>query len=146
MLGPGNAAPDLRLYRSAAKTLTIDDTAGGAATLKIIGTRLATPSSSQTLSAGTALLANAEYVMFTCTGTITTTAAPTVADGSDGQVLILMNVGTGSWVIKDQGTLTSSNLRLMATSITIAPRQSIELMYSATVGDWVQTGALCTVI
>ena len=39
-LGPGNAAQDLRLQRSAAKTLTIDDTAGGAATLNVVGTLL----------------------------------------------------------------------------------------------------------
>lgn len=36
-LGSGAAARDLRAYRSAAKILTIDDTAGGAATLNVIG-------------------------------------------------------------------------------------------------------------
>lgn len=137
---------DLRLYRSGAKTLTIDDAAAGAATLKVIGTRLAPPSSTQTLVAATALLANAELVMVTCSGSVTSTAAPTIADGLDGQVLTILNVGTGTWTITDQGTLASSNLRLTATTIAIGPRASVKLIYSATVGDWVQVGALVSVI
>jgi hypothetical protein len=144
--GSGAADQDARLQRSAAKTLTIDDGANGAATLKVVGTRVAPPSASQTLAAGTALLANAEFVMFTCTGAVTTTAAPTIADGLDGQVLTILNVGTGTWTIEDQGTLASSNLRLAAASVAIAPRQSIKLIYSSTVGDWVQVGPLVTVI
>jgi hypothetical protein len=144
--GDGAAAADVRLYRSGTKALTIDDGADGAATLKVIGTRLAPPSASQTLVAATALLANAEFVMFTCTGAVTTTAAPTIADGTDGQVLTALNVGTGTWTIKDQGTLASSNLRLTGASVAIAPRNSIKLIYSATVGDWVQVGPLVAVI
>jgi len=144
--GGGAASADTRLYRPAAKTLTIDDGADGAATLKVIGTRLAPPSASQTLAAGTALLANAEFVMFTCTGAVTSTAAPTIANGLDGQMLTVLNVGTGTWTISDQGTLASSNLRLTAATVAIAPRNSIQLVYSATVGDWVQVGALTTVI
>jgi hypothetical protein len=144
--GSGGSALDLRLYRSTTKTLTIDDGAAGAASLKVIGTRVAAPSSSQTLAAGTALLANAEFAMFTCSGAVTTTAAPTIADGVDGQVLTVLNVGTGTWTIKDQGTLASSNLRLTTATIAIAPRQSIKFIYSATVGDWVQVGPLVAVI
>lgn len=34
--GPGSAARDLRLYRSAAKVLTLDDTAGGGVTLNVV--------------------------------------------------------------------------------------------------------------
>ena len=37
-LGPGNAARDLRVFRSGAKVLTIDDTAGGAVTLNVKNT------------------------------------------------------------------------------------------------------------
>ena len=36
-VGPGNAARDVRLYRSDTKIFTIDDTAGAAATLAVIG-------------------------------------------------------------------------------------------------------------
>ena len=39
-LGPGGSARDLRLRRSAAKTLEVDDNAGGAATLNVVGTLL----------------------------------------------------------------------------------------------------------
>jgi hypothetical protein len=149
--GTGAAVQDIALERSATSTLKVYDpysTNGVLETqnLNATGTRRATPSASQTLAAGTALLANAEFVMFTCTGAVTSTAAPTIANGLDGQMLTVLNVGTGTWTISDQGTLASSNLRLTAATVAIAPRNSIQLVYSATVGDWVQVGALTTVI
>jgi len=149
--GTGASLHDIALERSATSTLKVHDPFSSNGVLQTqnlnaTGTRRATPSASQTLAAGTALLANAEFVMFTCTGAVTTTAAPTIADGLDGQMLTVLNVGTGTWTIKDQGTLASSNLRLMTATVAIAPRQSIQLVYSATVGDWVQIGALTTVI
>lgn len=100
-----------------------------------------TPSTVQTLAAGTAILANATFVMINSTGDVTSTAAPTVADGQDGQRLLIMNVDTTDTItLQDQGTLANSNLRLSANTIVLGPRDSIELMYSATVGDWVQVG------
>jgi hypothetical protein len=153
-LGLGGAAgQDTAIHHdAAAKILTVDDNAAGPIDLKLIGhltvsaKRIATPSASQALLAATALLANAEYLMLTCTGAVTSTAAPTIADGTNGQMITVMNVGTGTWTISDQGTLASSNLRLMTTTIAIAPRQSIQMVYSATIADWVQIGALTTVI
>ena len=87
-----------------------------------------------------------KIVTNTTGGGITLTSAPSIPNGINGQRMTVMNVGTQNVVIQDQGTLASSNLRLNGTSVTIAPRQSIELMYSTTVGDWVQTGALVAVI
>jgi hypothetical protein len=104
------------------------------------------PSTAQVMVAATTLLANARVVQVSTGSNITSTAAPTIADGVDGQMLTIINVGSFNYVISDQGTLASSNLRLTATTVTLAPRQSVELMYNATVGDWVQVRTLCAVV
>ena len=100
-----------------------------------------TPSTAQTLAAGTAILANATVVQIISTGNVTSTAAPTVADGQDGQLLIIINVDTADTItLSDQGTLASSNLRLSAATIALAPRDNLILVYNSTIGDWVQVG------
>jgi hypothetical protein len=73
-------------------------------------------------------------------GSLTITAAPTISDGQDGEILIVFNGSTNSVTIQDQGTLASSNLRLSATTVALGTRDSIMLMYSSTVGDWIQIG------
>ncbi len=142
--GPGGAAAlDARLLRSAAKELTIDDNAGGPVTTKLIGRRVAVPKATQTVVAGTAIVADYEVVQINSTGAVTMTATPTIADGIDGQMLTLLNVDSADTItLQDQGTLANSNLRLMAAVVAIGPRGSIQLMYSATIGDWVQSGNL----
>lgn len=110
---------------------------------------VATPSATQTISAvGNTILANAEYVVISNTtgGSLTLTSAPTIANGQAGQIVTITNVGTQNVVIQDQGTLASSNLRLMTTTVVISPRDSVTLMYNATVGDWIQITPLATVI
>jgi len=79
-------------------------------------------------------------------GDITLTSTPTIADGVNGQALRIVNVGTSSITLKDQGTLAGSNLRLTASTITLGPRDSIELMFSSDVGDWVQVGEVVNVL
>ncbi len=139
--GPGNAGQDARIRRSATKTLTVDDTAGGPVAVQIVGRRVATPKAAQTLAAGTAIVADYEVVQVNSAGNVTITAAPTIADGVDGQMLTVVNTDTADTItLQDQGTLASSNLRLTAATVALGPRQSIQLMYSATIGDWVQIG------
>lgn len=104
------------------------------------------PSASQTLVAGTAILANAGTLQISAASPITSTAAPTIANGVDGQRVRVVNVGSNNITLSDQGTLASSNLRLTGTTVVVAPRQSIELTYLSSVGDWVQTGALAAVV
>ena len=77
-------------------------------------------------------------------GTATTT--PILPDGTNGQKLKIINVGAQTITLTDQGTMAASNLRLTATTVAIAARQSIELTFVASIGDWVQTGALVAVI
>jgi hypothetical protein len=105
------------------------------------------PSGIQTLAAATAILADAGVVQIDCVGAVTSTAAPTIADGSDGQMLMILNVDTAdTYTLSDQGTLASSNLRLTANTVGLGPRRSIQLMFSATIGDWVQVGNLVSVL
>ena len=110
--------------------------------LTLLGQLVATPSAAQNITAvGATILANAAIVQLTADASYTLTSAPTIANGQDGQILIIMNVDTVDTItIQDQGTLALSNLRLSATTIALAPRDSIILVYSSTVGDWVQIG------
>lgn len=93
---------------------------------------------SQALVAGSAISANAPIVRITATGAITLTSAPTVADGTDGQIVRIVNVGSNAITIQDQGTLASSNLRLSTTTFAIGPRDSITLLYSSDIADWIE--------
>ena len=108
---------------------------------------LKTPPAAQAINAvGTTIAPTAGIHEFTSNGNYTLTVAPTIADGVDGQLLLLVNVGANTITIQDQGTLASSNLRLTATTVAIGPRDSIYLYYSGDVGDWVQVGSLVAVI
>lgn len=70
-------------------------------------------------------------------GSLTLTSTPTIANGADGEVVRIVNVGSQNIVLQDQGTLASSNLRLASSTVTLAPRQSLDLVYLSAVGDWV---------
>lgn len=144
--GTGAAVRDTYLGRSTTKTLTLDDGSAGPVTLVINGNRVATPGAVQQLTAASAILANSEFVMVQASATATLTSAPTIASGTDGQIIKILNVGSFNIVLQDQGTLASSNLRLTATGVTLGPRDSIQLIYSNTVGDWVQIGSLVNVL
>ena len=79
-------------------------------------------------------------------GSLTLTSTPTIPDGQSGQFLCLYNSSAQNVVLQDQGTLASSNLRLVATTITLGPRDSVWLMYSTTTGDWIQSTAVLNVL
>ena len=95
---------------------------------------------------GTAIAPTARIHEFTSNGNYTLTVAPTIANGQDGEVVTLVNVGSNTITIQDQGTLANSNLRLTAATVAIGPRDSVTLYYSGDVGDWVQIGGLVSVI
>lgn len=146
--GPGTAISDIRITRDGTNTLRLASRNGaGPVILKHLGVRQAVPKAVQTVVAGTAIVADYEVVQINSTGNVTMTAAPTIANGVDGQMLTIINVDTADTItLQDQGTLASSNLRLTAATVALAPRQSVQLMYSTTVGDWVQTSNLVAVI
>ncbi len=92
---------------------------------------------------GNSFTPNARFVPFDSDNNYTLTAAPTVVDGTyDGQLCTLINVDTGADVVtvQDQGTLANSNLRLGAATRAIGPRDSLTLVWIASLGDWVELG------
>jgi hypothetical protein len=103
-------------------------------------TEVATPSVATITAVGSTITPNAKVKRLdnTSGGSLTLTSTPTIPDGQDGQILKLFNSSAQNVVLQDQGTLASSNLRLTAASITLGPRDTVELMYSTTVGDWIQ--------
>ncbi len=103
-------------------------------------TTVNTPAANTNITAVSATIRiDASIVTLTANNSYTLTSAPTIADGQDGQILRIINVDTADTItIQDQGTLASSNLRLSATTIALGPRDSITLVYSSTIGDWVQ--------
>jgi len=113
--------------------------------------RIHAPPTAQTISAAgnTITVGDADYlapISNTTAGSITLTSAPTIADGTDGEEILLYNTGTQNVVIQDQGTLASSNLRLATATVTLAPRQSVRLVFLTAIGDWLQCGPLTAVI
>jgi len=67
------------------------------------------------------------------------TAAPTIADGRDGQLAVLVNTGSYTITLQDMGTLGGSNLRLAATTRALYPSRGVlELIFDSTMGGWVE--------
>jgi len=101
----------------------------------------------QALSQSQAEVQKATVIVITTTsGALTLTAAPTIPNGYDGQEITVLNASANAVTVQDQGTLASSNLRLTAATVVIGVRNSIRLVYSSDVGDWVQTVVLTAVI
>src|SRR5262249_47675517 len=73
-------------------------------------------------------------------GGITFSSTPTVRDGQDTDVCLILNISAQPFTFTDQGTLANSNLRLSAATITLGTRDSLWLIFSADIGDWVQIG------
>jgi hypothetical protein len=101
-----------------------------------------TPTVATLAAAGSTIghLASVMRLNNTSGGALTLTSTPTMTDGVEGEVVTLFNASANNVVIQDQGTLAGSNLRLSAATITLGTRDSITLMYSSTVGDWIQIG------
>lgn len=121
--------------------LLAQQTATGGVSLKNDGRTVETPDTAQNITAaGTALSIDTTTHQITANANYTLSAAPTLAAGEDGQRVLIVNVDTTDTItLQDQGTLASSNLRLGAATRALGPRDSIQLMYSTTIGDWVET-------
>lgn len=72
-------------------------------------------------------------------GPRTMTSTPTVEAGVDGQHLRIMHIGSNSVTLQDNATLSGSTLFLSASTIALAPYDSIDLEYVEGKG-WVQVG------
>lgn len=97
------------------------------------------PSSTQTIAAGTAILANAGSTRVAGSGgAVTVTAAPTIADGTvDGQIIYVMGTSAANTVtIQDEGGLAGSNLQLGAATRALGEFSVIALIWDATGSAW----------
>jgi hypothetical protein len=108
--------------------------------VNIYGTVVFIPQAEQSIAVSAPIVVSAYIVQVSTTTAANMTATPTIANGTDGQVCIVINTGTNTFTLQDQGTLGSSNLRLSATGVALATRDSIMLMYHTDAGDWVQIG------
>jgi hypothetical protein len=126
---------------SAAK-MTVALTTSGAGKIEKIalgGRLIFEPQAVPITAAGDAIPALASFVeVANASGTITLTSTPTIAAGAAGQVLVVLSTGAGSVGLQDNATLSGSNLLLGATARTLGTRDSLVLIYSQTLGRWVE--------
>lgn len=108
--------------------------------LRVAREELLTPSSVQTLTASSAILANAGIVQVSAASAITLTSTPTIAAGIDGQLLKITNVGLSTITLQDRSALAGSNLVLSDAAVFIKTGFSLELIYFTSAGAWCQLG------
>lgn len=92
----------------------------------------------QLLAAGNTITSTGAVRTIGSAGVVTITSTPTIANGSNGQFLLLINTGSFNITLQDEGTLAGSNLELRAGTVAIAPYTSISLYYSSDAAAWVQ--------
>jgi hypothetical protein len=120
--------------------LTAFTVGSGRIGLRNADTTVFTPTAQQSIAVSAAISASATAVQVSTTTAADMTAVPTIADGVDGQVLIVVNTGANTFQLQDDSSLSGSNLRLSAAKVSLGTRDSIMLMYSASIGDWIQIG------
>jgi hypothetical protein len=130
--GTGSADNDTNLYRGAADQLQTDDA------LSVAGAVITPPSTLQTLAAGNAISADAAKVRVAGSGgAVTLTSTPTVADGSDGQFLMILGTSdTNTVTVQDQGTLAGTNLELGAGTRVLGKGDILVLSFDSSDSVW----------
>jgi hypothetical protein len=106
-------------------------------------TEVAVPSVATLPDAGTAVTPNAKLKRLhnTSGGALILTSTPTIANGQNGQLLVLFNSSALPITLQDHRNLTGSNLRLEAgNNVTLAQGDSLLLLFSSDIGDWIQMG------
>ena len=98
------------------------------------------PSAAQTIDANTdSIAADALNVRIDPNNNYTLASTPTIADGADGQLLLISNNSTSySVTLQDESILANSNLRLGGSNVTIGPRGSLLLSYNTSLASWVR--------
>lgn len=107
--------------------------------LRNAATTVFTPSSQAITAASQTITSTGTAHHLTSDGAYTMTSTPTIADGQDGQIVILTNETALTRItLQDRLTLTNSGLRLGSPTRSLAPGDSIVLMYHGTLGDWLE--------
>jgi hypothetical protein len=120
--------------------LAVDGTSTLTGAVTHTTTTIYTSASIQTLAAGSPVAASATKVIVAGSGgAVTTTAAPSIADGTDGQMLYVVGTNdTNTLELQDEGTLASSNLALGSTSRVLGLGDVLVLMYDTTTASWIE--------
>jgi hypothetical protein len=89
-------------------------------------------------AAGNTISADRGYVCISATSALTLTSNPTIADGVDGECIVIVNAGaTNSLILRDEAVATS-NLNFGGSNYTLAAgRQTPRGCFNATTGLWV---------
>ncbi len=130
------------IYSAAAGYIATPDQINAAAisTTDAYASRLrsTTPSATQNIVAATnTILANASTVQISADAPYTLTSQPTIADGVlNGQDLTIVNVGAFAVTLQRGATY---NLQLGAITRTLGQYSALVLIWSTTIGDWVET-------
>jgi hypothetical protein len=100
------------------------------------------PSVDQSITAvGDSILANASTVKITADGAYTLTSTPTIAAGTNGQILIIENIGANAVTLQNQTALVGSLLRnASAGAVVLGARDSVTYQYSSDDSSWKQIG------
>lgn len=117
---------------------------GSADTATINAQVILTPGTAQNITAAaTAITLSGPIIQLTANASYTLSATPTIANGTNGQVITIINVDSADVItLQNETTLAGSNLRLAgAANLALGPRDSVTLVYSSTLGDWIQIGA-----
>jgi hypothetical protein len=70
------------------------------------------------------------------------TTTPVMADGTNGQIIIIFNSSAQPVVLPDQSGTAGSNLRLAgAANLTLGTNDSVTVMFNTNINDWIQIGA-----
>ena len=104
------------------------------------GKRIVTPTAEQVLVAGTAVVA-AQVAEVSAAADVTLTGTPTIADGTAGEFVTLLNVGGPAITFQDETQLTGSNLSLAGRqNFILLGGNAMQLIFSSTAGAWIQMG------
>lgn len=108
--------------------------------LKIEDLLVYMPSSEQNItSTAGVILANAPLVKINSDGAYTLASTPTIAAGTDGQILFVEYVGSNSITLQNTTALSGSLLRhISAGSVTLGARDFVAYQYSADDAHWQQ--------
>jgi hypothetical protein len=106
------------------------------------GKQIYTPSAVQNLTSASTILANRQNVQVASASSVAITSTPSIADGQNGQVLLVANVNSANSItLSDESQLSGSNIRFKGgANRTLNPRESVQLVFNSVVGDWIEVG------
>lgn len=137
---------DCGLYRVGANDIAM--AAGGVAVQEYIATavklllNVVPTGPTQVITAVTDTIQNTSYLLRLnntagASRTLTSTPSISVTGVTDGQLLILENIGADNVVLQDESVLPGSKLRCTGgTNKSITPRDTIGFVYASATGEW----------